>query len=57
MNYLDQIIIFVFLLMFILAAIKVYKNACLTKKGLGCAGCRLAPTCQKPQKLKEINKL
>ncbi len=54
MNRLDIIIIIVVSTIFLLAVYKLYQDGKKSKLGLGCAGCRIAETCQKPENLKRI---
>ena len=56
MNQIDILIILIIITLFSLSIFKLYKNARLTKVGLGCAGCRIADTCQKPKNINRINK-
>lgn len=55
MKLVDILIIIVIGGLFILAAIKLYRDSKLTKAGLGCSGCRIADTCQKAENLNRKN--
>ncbi len=49
MNFIDIVIIIIVGSLFISASYKLYKNSKNSILGLGCAGCRISDTCQKPE--------
>lgn len=51
MNITDIVIIVIVGSLFILACYKLYKNSKNSSLGLGCAGCRISDTCQKPENI------
>lgn len=57
MNTIDILIIVIVANIFIFALFKVYKNAKMTKAGLGCAGCRIADSCKKSQNINRLKNI
>ncbi len=54
MNPVELLIVIFITILFSSAVYKLFKDAKKTKAGLGCAGCRIADTCQKPQNINRI---
>ncbi|HZJ85494.1 MAG TPA: hypothetical protein VFC83_00085 [Erysipelotrichaceae bacterium] len=50
MNSIDILILIIVGSLFLMASYKLYKNSKNSNLGLGCAGCRISDTCQKPEK-------